>query len=150
MPQAKYYCDYCDRSFNDTPQARKKHLDSKFHSMQVKMHYDSYKDPFELIAEEAAMPICQNWIRSGRCDYGDRCKYAHRQPPPPGVFIMPPAKKEESLPSSWTPVQQSTSDTQTSSSQLPIFPCPVEALPPSLRPPPTGGWVIRGAIPDWG
>lgn len=44
MPLPKYYCEYCDRAFNDTPQMRKKHFESKQHKVQVKMHYDSYKN----------------------------------------------------------------------------------------------------------
>jgi hypothetical protein len=43
MPLPKYYCDYCDRTFHDTPAARKKHLLSKTHQQNYKLHYDSFK-----------------------------------------------------------------------------------------------------------
>ncbi len=43
MPQAKYYCDYCEREFNDTMITRKKHMQSKAHKLSVKYWYDSFK-----------------------------------------------------------------------------------------------------------
>ena len=37
------YCDYCDRSFSDTPEKRKNHLNSQQHLINVKNHYNSFK-----------------------------------------------------------------------------------------------------------
>lgn len=35
----RYYCDYCDRSFIDDIQARKKHLNGTSHVRNRKLHY---------------------------------------------------------------------------------------------------------------
>ena len=40
------YCDYCDRSFPDNPEARRKHLEGAQHQLSVKHHYDAYKGVF--------------------------------------------------------------------------------------------------------
>lgn len=45
MPTPKYYCEYCNRRFNDTPSAREKHLKSKQHVQLRKLWYDSFKYP---------------------------------------------------------------------------------------------------------
>ena len=39
----RYYCDFCDRSFADTSQARKKHIHGVQHQRNRKLHYDSFK-----------------------------------------------------------------------------------------------------------
>ena len=40
MPK-RYHCDYCNKSFQDTPRNRKKHLSGAFHQRMRKYHYDS-------------------------------------------------------------------------------------------------------------
>jgi hypothetical protein len=47
MPINKYFCDYCERSFNDTLLMRRKHLECKTHQLQVKLYYDSFPSSFE-------------------------------------------------------------------------------------------------------
>lgn len=39
----RYYCDYCDRSFKDNPEARKKHLTSLLHVNARTEHYRLFK-----------------------------------------------------------------------------------------------------------
>lgn len=39
----RYYCDYCDRSFADGAENRKKHLASINHQKLRKAHYDTFK-----------------------------------------------------------------------------------------------------------
>lgn len=39
----RYYCDYCDRSFIDDLEARKKHLNGSMHMRLRKEHYDSIR-----------------------------------------------------------------------------------------------------------
>ena len=41
MPQ--YYCDFCERSFNDTAASRQRHLESVAHLACVKNHYESFR-----------------------------------------------------------------------------------------------------------
>lgn len=51
MPVPKYYCEYCNRKFNDTPSARQKHLQSKNHLRLRSLWYDSFKDARQLEEE---------------------------------------------------------------------------------------------------
>jgi len=37
-----YYCDYCDRSFKDDVEARKKHLSSMQHMTNRASHYNMF------------------------------------------------------------------------------------------------------------
>lgn len=39
----RYYCDYCDRSFIDDVEARKKHLQGMSHLRAKKLHYKAYR-----------------------------------------------------------------------------------------------------------
>ena len=40
MPK-KYYCDYCNKSFQDTPKARKRHFTGQSHLRQRKYYYET-------------------------------------------------------------------------------------------------------------
>lgn len=48
MPLGKYYCDYCDKQFQDTPAARKRHLQGLHHHRARALWYDSFKGIFSL------------------------------------------------------------------------------------------------------
>ncbi|ORX45030.1 hypothetical protein BCR36DRAFT_333777 [Piromyces finnis] len=72
-----YYCDYCDRSFVDTPEKRKNHLNSQQHILNVKNHYNSFKEPRDILIEKLGNPICQNFFKNGFCSYGLNCKFSH-------------------------------------------------------------------------
>eukprot|EP01121_Diplochlamys_sp_Union-15-3_P014772 TRINITY_DN4758_c0_g1_i2.p1 TRINITY_DN4758_c0_g1~~TRINITY_DN4758_c0_g1_i2.p1 ORF type:complete len:135 (+),score=19.73 TRINITY_DN4758_c0_g1_i2:48-452(+) len=80
MPLPKYYCDYCEKSFNDTPTTRKKHFTSKSHKMNFKLHYDSFKDPIELLLEQSQKPPCATYTRTGHCPFNISCRYSHLSP----------------------------------------------------------------------
>jgi hypothetical protein len=41
MPLGKYYCDYCDKQFQDTPAARKRHLQGVQHQRARALWYDT-------------------------------------------------------------------------------------------------------------
>ena len=102
------YCDYCERSFPDNPEARKKHLEGAQHQLSVKRHYDAYKgvftdywvwvrilirgvinvrmlaalclDPVELLLENARKPPCRRFLETGFCPFGLSCRYSHVPP----------------------------------------------------------------------
>merc|ERR1712137_1397724 len=78
MPLQKYYCDYCDKSFNDAPEIRKKHSESAGHLRAVKQHYDAFKDPTELLFEQQNKELCPSFVRTGRCELGPYCGYYHK------------------------------------------------------------------------
>ncbi|KAG0496498.1 hypothetical protein HPP92_001018 [Vanilla planifolia] len=44
MPLGKYYCDYCDKQFQDTPVARKRHLSGVMHQRNRALWYESVED----------------------------------------------------------------------------------------------------------
>ncbi|CAG8456045.1 7777_t:CDS:1 [Ambispora leptoticha] len=73
----KYYCDYCDRSFPDNAGARKKHLDGAQHQLAVKLHYDLFRNPVELLLENAKRPACRKFQDTGYCQFGLSCRYSH-------------------------------------------------------------------------
>ncbi|KAF3778956.1 Zinc finger CCCH domain-containing protein 3 [Nymphaea thermarum] len=78
MPLGKYYCDYCDKQFQDTPSARKRHLQGLQHQRARALWYDSLSrpSPFNDLPQ-SVKPICNSFARTGFCRYGDGCKYFH-------------------------------------------------------------------------
>ena len=37
----------------------------------------SHLDPMEILRDEQTKGICQKWLQTGSCAYGDQCKYSH-------------------------------------------------------------------------
>lgn len=126
MPLEKYYCDYCDKQFQDTPSARKRHLQGVQHQRARKLWFDSFKDPQQLHAENAGKAICTRFVKTGFCQFGDNCKYFH-----PVQNIEQHAGVHSG--------EQATGQVVISSINL----------PPSLRPPPEVGHPQLPFI-DWG
>ncbi|URD85077.1 U1 zinc finger [Musa troglodytarum] len=107
MPLGKYYCDYCDKQFQDTPAARKRHLQGLHHHRARALWYDSFKGLFLSTPRRTAWsasfptlrkpgqrrlpPFCPHGkilphlrliLREsdgfeGVCKYRDACKYFH-------------------------------------------------------------------------
>ncbi|KAI3993362.1 hypothetical protein MKX01_010105 [Papaver californicum] len=80
MPLPKYYCDYCDKQFQYTTFARKRHCEGLQHQRAKAFYYDSLKDPNRIQAEGFGKGVCNHFIRPGFCQYGDSCKYFHPKP----------------------------------------------------------------------
>ncbi|CAG8433637.1 10926_t:CDS:2 [Diversispora eburnea] len=149
----KYYCDYCDRSFPDNIEARRKHLEGTQHKNKVKQHYDSFKDPVELLIENSKKSRCRKFFEFGYCPFGLSCKYSH-VPVGFDFSIIDPhmylAQNPHLLPQQ--NFRGSTSKENTINTkmiqprqQLPIFKYKFPTgfpkdLPPSLRPPPSTGY----------
>ena len=88
MPQRRYYCDYCDRSFIDSKQKRDQHFQSPQHKNNVRLWFQSRKGmyfPTVLIFIETApivqhcssIPICESYQHNGFCPLGNMCPYRH-------------------------------------------------------------------------
>ncbi|XP_012277105.1 zinc finger matrin-type protein 5 [Orussus abietinus] len=77
----RYFCDYCDRSFKDDPEARKKHLSSLQHAKNRADHYNLYKDPETILKEETAKIPCKRFMTYGDCAFGNGCRFSHYPPP---------------------------------------------------------------------
>ncbi|XP_022108830.1 zinc finger matrin-type protein 5-like [Acanthaster planci] len=76
----RYYCDYCDKSFADNAQNRKKHVQGVQHQSRMKIHYLAYKEPEDILAEESAKRPCQRFHQSGECMFGHNCRFSHLTP----------------------------------------------------------------------
>ncbi|XP_041017563.1 zinc finger CCCH domain-containing protein 3 isoform X3 [Juglans microcarpa x Juglans regia] len=79
MPLGKYYCDYCDKQFQDTPYARKRHLQGLQHLRAKALWFDSFKlqDANQAYTEGFRKGVCNHFVKTGFCQYGDSCKYFH-------------------------------------------------------------------------
>uniref|UniRef100_A0A0D6QRL1 C3H1-type domain-containing protein n=1 Tax=Araucaria cunninghamii TaxID=56994 RepID=A0A0D6QRL1_ARACU len=123
MPIQKYYCDYCDKQFQDTPSARKRHLQGLQHQRAKKLWYDSFNDPPNFGNGKG---LCAHFVRTGFCQYGENCKYFH-------------------------PVQttQQNAGVFRGDQATNYVPISLLNLPPSLRPPPEVGYPPLPFI-DWG
>ncbi|ERE91094.1 zinc finger matrin-type protein 5 [Cricetulus griseus] len=146
----RYFCDYCDRSFQDNLHNRKKHLNGLQHLKAKKVWYDMFR---------------------GQCDFGSNCRFSHmserdlqelsiqveeerraREWPletaelPEGHledWLEKRAKRLSSVPSS------RTEPIRTTVFQYPVGWPPMQELPPSLRAPPPGGWSLQPRV-QWG
>jgi len=127
----KYYCDYCDRYFTDSQYARKKHNATQQHQVMVKLHYDSFKDPSMLLQEAAGKTPCPSFLETGTCPWGTACRFSHL----PQHFPFP-----DQLPSGEAKkIERIRVDVQLPSN-----------LPPSMTPPPVGGWDYSQYPAHWG
>ncbi|XP_057963094.1 zinc finger CCCH domain-containing protein 3 isoform X1 [Malania oleifera] len=148
MPLGKYYCDYCDKQFQDTPSARKRHLQGLQHQRSKALWFDSFKDPYQTYPESFTKGVCNRFIRTGFCQYGDSCKYLH---------------PKQNLQNANTEPMRGTSVTDNIQSPVPgnqlvggsgnvvreSIGISWGNLPPSLKPPPEGGYPPLPFL-DWG
>ncbi|GFT10930.1 hypothetical protein NPIL_450831 [Nephila pilipes] len=73
----QYYCDYCERSFADGAENRKKHLASAYHQKLRKAHYDMFKNAATILKEDKSKRPCRKFHSEGHCEFGSSCKYSH-------------------------------------------------------------------------
>ncbi|KAG7198665.1 hypothetical protein KM043_006020 [Ampulex compressa] len=148
----RYYCDYCDRSFKDDAEARKKHLSSLQHVKNRADHYNMFKDPEVILREECAKTPCKRYMTSGDCAFGLGCRFSHYTPPMiwelQRIVAMRNASKASVAPEKGWPnpeniIEEYFEDTGDSSTteefQYPVWSIPLELhsypnLPPSLWP----------------
>nr|GMD88518.1 zinc finger CCCH domain-containing protein 3 isoform X1 [Ipomoea batatas] len=78
MPLGKYYCDYCDKEFQDTPAARRRHLQGIQHQRAKALWYNSLLNPLvHNDPESFGKGVCNRFVRTGSCQYGESCRYYH-------------------------------------------------------------------------
>lgn len=77
MPRKRYYCDFCDKSFADNQTNRRNHLNGVQHKIARKEHYDSFKDPQMILAEDSSKKPCRKFLQEGDCKFGNSCKFSH-------------------------------------------------------------------------
>ncbi|CAK9328445.1 unnamed protein product [Citrullus colocynthis] len=152
MPLGKYYCDYCEKQFQDTPFARKRHLQSVSHQKAKALWFDSFNQPFS-DSFHFRPGFCNRFLTTGFCQYGDSCKYFHpnnnnttHNSTSHPIANIPENNQPPNIPanpfidgSSFTGSLVSDSMGRTSWGNL----------PPSLMPPPEGGYPPLPFV-DWG
>ncbi|KAI3866180.1 hypothetical protein MKW92_017715 [Papaver armeniacum] len=146
MPLPKYYCDYCDKQFQYTTFARKRHCEGLQHQRAKAFYYDSLKDPDRIQGDGFGKGVCNHFIRTGFCQYGDSCKYFHpkpnfQNPSIPGVMVQPPIAAGSQFAGRGGTVSMDLIRDGMGVS--------LGNLPPSLRPPPEGGYPTLPFV-DWG
>ncbi|XP_021898769.1 zinc finger CCCH domain-containing protein 3 isoform X4 [Carica papaya] len=128
MPLGKYYCDYCDKEFQDTPAARKRHLQGTHHLRAKALWYN---------------------MLQGFCPYGYSCRYRH-----PNKNLPTPANSQGftdmNLRSQIMPSNQLVGGSSLQGNVVrDSMGMSWDNLPPSLKPPPEGGYPPLPFI-DWG
>ncbi|XP_074348322.1 zinc finger CCCH domain-containing protein 3 isoform X1 [Apium graveolens] len=152
MPLGKYYCDYCDKEFQDTSYARKRHLQGVQHQRSKSLWYHSLRTTSGDSSFAPTLGLCNRFLTSGSCPYGDSCKY------------LDPKQNPHSTNTSGTTVTNYTDNTRSldlmehqqaggASLQSSILRdglgISLGNLPPSLKPPPEGGYPSVPFV-DWG
>ncbi|GAB2211941.1 hypothetical protein Droror1_Dr00025280 [Drosera rotundifolia] len=143
MTLGKYYCDYCEKEFQDTPAARKRHLQGIQHQRARALWYKSINhgvDP----PEGFNRGICNRFVKTGLCPYGDSCKYLHPKQATRPVDSQGPPLTGFAANSLFLPASSFQGEVASRS-----FGMLLGDLPPSLRPPPEGGYPPLPFI-DWG
>ncbi|XP_021311128.1 zinc finger CCCH domain-containing protein 3 isoform X1 [Sorghum bicolor] len=187
MPLGKYYCDYCDKQFQDTPAARRRHLQGVQHQRARALWYDSIRHqgqpatllfPFFPFPSRTSLPllyeqhggvsslllpdgtlakgICHHFVRTGTCKYGDSCRYFHPKPDgvnpalaAPGSGPGPMVQQSDFIGNQPNFVGYQGPDRNSFSGNILGGHTAWGNLPPSLQPPPEGGYPPLPFI-DWG
>ncbi|XP_019244924.1 PREDICTED: zinc finger CCCH domain-containing protein 3 isoform X5 [Nicotiana attenuata] len=131
MPLGKYYCDYCDKEFQDTAAARRRHLQGVQHQRAKALWYDSLRTDPQLYNDPDSFGkgVCNHFVRTGYCQYGDSCKYYHPKQNSQNV-------QQTGIPPAGDVFRENAG-------------AKLGNLPPSLRPPPEGGYPPLPFV-DWG
>uniref|UniRef100_A0A8C8REX4 Zinc finger matrin-type protein 5 n=1 Tax=Pelusios castaneus TaxID=367368 RepID=A0A8C8REX4_9SAUR len=164
----RYFCDYCDRSFQDNLHNRKKHLNGVQHLRAKKAWYDLFRDAAAVLLEEQSKKPCRKFLQTGQCDFGFNCRFSHmteedleklsaqvqeeRRSKEEGADVpagtiedwLEKRAKRLSLAQSNSSLMEKTSVFQ----YPPGWP-PIQDLPPSLQAPLPGGWPVLPNL-QWG
>ncbi|KPP60291.1 zinc finger matrin-type protein 5-like [Scleropages formosus] len=162
----RYYCDYCDRFFQDNMHNRKKHLNGVQHHRAKKAWFDTFRDAATIFIEEQAKKPCRKFIQTGQCVFGSNCRFSHmtkkdmdllrqhieaekqqREDPKAGSVSaercvedwLARREKRKAAMNSGRVLKEEDEDTATGSDVPPHF-LSIQDLPASLLPPPSGGW----------
>eukprot|EP01106_Pelomyxa_sp_JSP_P005583 TRINITY_DN18864_c0_g1_i1.p1 TRINITY_DN18864_c0_g1~~TRINITY_DN18864_c0_g1_i1.p1 ORF type:complete len:142 (-),score=13.65 TRINITY_DN18864_c0_g1_i1:104-529(-) len=138
MPLTKYYCEHCQRSFNDSPRGRRRHFASDRHIALVRLHRETWARLPPPTAPRVRTEPCVALMTTGVCDHGDECKYSHAF----HVLEKFCSGEKKQRPEEATKAAQQTR----APPQLPpALEAISDSLPPSLMPPPPGGYKFVGA-----
>ncbi|KAM4809755.1 zinc finger matrin-type protein 5 isoform 2-T2 [Rhinophrynus dorsalis] len=163
----RYFCDYCDRSFQDNLHNRKKHLSGVQHQRSKKAWYDLFRDASEILAEEQTKKLCRRFIQSGQCDFGPGCRFSHMTVQDLEALkeqveekrvreeqrrLIPPCNIEswlEERAKKRSICSDSAAVSEPPTYHLPPGWPPLSELPPSLHPPSASEWDDPASL-EWG
>lgn len=148
MPVGKYYCDYCDKEFQDTPAARKRHLQCVHHQRNRAVWYDSHRQDLNqipLATGTFGKGVCNRFVKTGFCPFGDSCKYHHSKHNLQGLVVQG-ASMTGYVDNMQLQVGGGSLQGHVASQN---FGMSLGNLPPSLRPPPEVGYPSLPFV-DWG
>uniref|UniRef100_A0A3Q3FPW3 Zinc finger matrin-type protein 5 n=1 Tax=Labrus bergylta TaxID=56723 RepID=A0A3Q3FPW3_9LABR len=164
----RYYCDYCDRSFQDNMHNRKKHLNGVQHHRSKKAWFDYFRDSSAILYDEQAKKACRKFLQKGICDFGPNCRFSHmseedmanlqrqvedeRQLREDAEDTFKPGRCIEEWLSRREKKQTALGvkgDDGLEELDVPPQLLSIPDLPPSLRPPPPGGWRVK-VNTEWG
>ncbi|XP_071321627.1 zinc finger matrin-type protein 5 [Trachinotus anak] len=172
----RYYCDYCDRSFQDNMHNRKKHLNGVQHHRAKKAWFDHFRDSAAILYDEQTKKPCRKFLQKGICDFGPNCRFSHmsegelinlkrqvederqqredsqdRKMPGRSVeeWLSRREKKRNALSRKGDLKNKEDSEEGQTESDIPQQLLSIPDLPPSLLPPPPGGWKVK-VNTEWG
>ncbi|XP_012724658.1 zinc finger matrin-type protein 5 [Fundulus heteroclitus] len=172
----RYYCDYCDRSFQDNMHNRKKHLNGVQHHRAKKAWFDQFRDTAAILHDEQIKKPCRKFLQKGICDFGPGCRFSHmsekelfnlkryieeerqhkedyedRRISGRSVeeWLSKREKKRTALASKGDLKPREDNEEDEAERDIPQQLFSIPDLPPSLLPPPPGGWRVR-ANAEWG
>ncbi|KAH3757153.1 hypothetical protein Pelo_11067 [Pelomyxa schiedti] len=159
MPLPKYYCDHCQKYFNYSVANRKKHFESPRHKNLVKLHYDAYKYMPPERPRRTVMP-CQKLLRTGICLQGAECRFSHSYEVLAAHYDQTQCDSEDTTVGETKSSGEANSTQTEKHSTATVHPPTVyhippqleaieDSLPPSLMPPPIGGYTFNGSA-VWG
>ncbi|CAI8017484.1 Zinc finger CCCH domain-containing protein 3 [Geodia barretti] len=160
MPK-RYQCEFCHKSFQDTPVARRRHLKGAGHQRNRRLHYESFSNEKAggvrheraeiLYSELSGEEILRQWL-SSHPELVQRCEeMGKKRTRKEEVAVRDGSTKQ-------APVSSTTGPSLTQAGGKDMLPAYLEpyraALPPSLLPQSAGSNYPHALLPDeltgWG
>ncbi|XP_061589358.1 zinc finger matrin-type protein 5 [Cololabis saira] len=172
----RYFCDYCDRSFQDNMHNRKKHLNGVQHHRAKKAWFDQFRDPAAVLYDEQAKKPCRKFLQKGICDFGPNCRFSHMSKEEQldlmtqleeerqnkedyeerkiversiEKWLLKREKTQAAFSSKGDGKTKEDSEEVYADSEIPQQLLSIPDLPPSVLPPPPGGWRVK-VNTEWG
>lgn len=155
---------------------RKKHLNGVQHHRAKKAWFDHFRDSSAILRDEQSKKPCRKFLQKGICDFGPNCRFSHmsegdlfhlqrqveaerqhregsldRNMSEPSVeeWLSRREKKQTTLSSKGDLKTKDDREEDEAESDIPQQLLSIPDLPPSLLPPPPGGWKVK-VNTEWG